>query len=348
MNGTKTKAAVLVELHKHLEIEELEVPVLGVGQVLVEVRKTALCGRQIAEISGAKGPDKYLPHLLGHEGGGIVIDAGPGVKKVTPGQPVVLHWRKGAGIEAAPPRYRRQNGGFVGAGPVATFTEFAVVSENRITPITDEIDHEIAALLGCSVTTGLGLINNEAKLKIGQSIAVLGVGGVGLNVIQGAALVSAHPIIAIDIKAEKLNRALEYGADYVLDNRKLPIETDIYAMTGGRGVDVFVETTGRPDLINLAYHLTAPGGKTIMVGQPGHGQHLGLTNQSDNFTGKTLIDSEGGQTNPDIDIPRYIELYRNRKLKLDSLITHEFNLEGINKAIAKVIDGEAGKVIISL
>ena len=344
----KTKAAILEELHKHLVIDELEVPELEVGQVLVDVKKAAICGRQIQEISGAKGPDKYLPHLMGHEGGGIVVDTGPGVSTVKRGDHVVLHWRKGPGIEAAPPKYRRGLD-FVGAGPVATFTQMAVVSENRITPISDNIEFEIAALMGCAVTTGLGLINNEAKLKIGQSIAVIGAGGgVGLNVIQGAALVSAYPIIAIDIHKEKLDRALEFGASHTLSFHDIETPKDIKYIAGNRGVDVFVECTGHPGLIDLAYGLTAPGGKTIMVGQPHSGKPVGLTDMADNFTGKILMDSEGGQTDPGEDIPRYLELYKQNKLKLVGQITHEFPLDDINKAIATVIEGRAGKVIINL
>ena len=331
----KTKAAILETLGKPLVIDELEILPLGVGQVLVEVHRSSICGRQLAEISGAKGPDKYLPHLMGHEGGGIVIDIGSGVTHVKPGNHVSMHWRKGAGIEARPPKYGR-GAGFVGAGQIATFTELAVVSENRLTPISDDFDFEIAAMMGCAVTTGLGLINNEAKLKIGQSIAVIGCGGVGLNVIQGAAMVSAYPIIAVDKILEKLNMAMDYGATRSLNN--IPNEN----------FDVIVECTGIPSMIEMAYRLTAPGGKCIMVGQPHYMDALGLPFMSQHFTGKTLMDSQGGLTNPTVDIPRYLELYRQGKLKLDSQITHAFPLDDINKAIEVAKSGDCGKVMLEL
>ena len=329
----KTKAAILEQIGKLLVLDELEIMPLEVGQVLVEVHASSICGRQLAEISGAKGPDKYLPHLMGHEGGGVVLEIGPGVKCAKPGDHVVMHWRKGAGIDANPPKYGRGKG-FVGAGQVATFATHSVVSENRLTPISDDFDLSTAALMGCAVTTGLGLINNEAKLKIGQSIAVIGCGGVGLNVIQGAALVGGNPIFGFDKNRDKMDMALESGATKV-------------GNTSDR-FDVVVETTGIPALIEMAFKLTAPGGKCIMVGQPPHGVEVEFNNFSDNFTGKTLMDSQGGLTEPHIDIPRYLEMYRKGKLKLDNLITHTFPFSEINMAIKYAKVGDAGKVMVEM
>src|SRR5262249_32148541 len=160
-----------------------------VGQVLVKIQQSGICGAQLGEIAGVKGPDKFLPHLLGHEGGGVVEDVGPGVSHVKKGDHVVLHWRKGVGIQAKPSNYRWMER-VVNAGWVTTFSEYTVASENRVTPIPKDIPFDIASLMGCAVTTALGLINNDAQVKIGQSVAVLGCGGVGLNMVQGAALVS--------------------------------------------------------------------------------------------------------------------------------------------------------------
>ena len=190
------KAAILTELNKPLVIDELDIPVLDVGQVLVKVHASGICGAQIGEISGAKGLDKWLPHLLGHEGGAEVLETGLGVTQVKPGDHVVMHWRKGQGIEAKPPRYKwgwMPPNGSVGGGWVTTFNEMAVVSENRLTPIPKDISFDVAALMGCAVTTALGMVNNEAKIMIGESVAVAGAGGVGLNVIQAAFLAGAVP-----------------------------------------------------------------------------------------------------------------------------------------------------------
>ena len=187
------RAAILETLNQPLVIGEIEIPPLDVGQVLVQVGVSGICGAQLNEIQGVKGEDKFLPHLLGHEGGGVVLDVGPGVTQVKKGDHVVMHWRKGAGIQSKTAKYR-WNSHVVNAGWVTTFNERAIISENRLTPIPKDVPFDIAALMGCAVTTALGLINNLAQLKIGQSIAVLGCGGVGLNVVLGAAMVAADQI----------------------------------------------------------------------------------------------------------------------------------------------------------
>jgi len=331
-------AAILVKQNKPLVMDEIGIylPGLGVGQVLVRVHCASICGAQINEINGAGGEDKYLPHLLGHEGAGMVKELGAGVRTVKKGDHVVMHWRKGEGIEASPPKYKRMDGE-VGAGPIATFAEYAVVSENRLTQIEDDIPFEIAALMGCCITTGLGIINNDAKLKIGQSIAVIGCGGVGLSVIQGAAMVSAGEIIAIDIHAEKLDMALDFGA------------TDIYNYPMAFGnVDVVVECTGIPEMIDKAYKITAPGGRLILAGQPRHDQEVVIHGMRQHYQGKVVLDSQGGLTNPAVDIPRYLNLYRAGKLELDDRITHRFPLAQINKAVERVKSRKVGKVILEM
>ena len=181
---------------------ELEMPSLDVGQVLVKVEYSGICGKQLDEISGKQGPDPYLPHLLGHEGGGIVAEIGPGVRKVSAGDHVVVHWTKGAGIDSAPPRFK-WDGAVISAGWATTFSDYTIVSENRLTTVPKDLRLDVAALLGCAVTTGLGIVFNNAQLMPGQSIAVFGVGGVGLNVVQGAALVNAYPIVAVDLTDDK-------------------------------------------------------------------------------------------------------------------------------------------------
>src|SRR6266496_257532 len=222
----KVRAAILETLNQPLIVDAVEIPPLEVGQVLVEVRVSGICGAQLNEIQGVKGQDKFLPHLLGHEGGGVVLDIGPGVTQVKKGDHVVMHWRKGVGIQSKAPQYR-WNGRTVNAGWVTTFNECAIVSENRLTPIPKDVPFEIAALMGCAVTTALGLINNLAQLKIGQSIAVLGCGGVGLNVVQGAAMVSADPIIAVDLYDHKLELARSFGATHLINTSRADLSEEV-------------------------------------------------------------------------------------------------------------------------
>ena len=167
---------------------------------------------QINEIDAVKGKDKFLPHLLGHEGTGIVESTGEGVTTVKKGDHVVLHWKKGDGIESKTPKYKF-NGKIINAGWVTTFNEKAVVSENRVTKIDKNFNMKIATLLGCSLTTAYGVVNNDANIKIGQSVIIIGLGGVGLNLVQASSLVSANPIIGIDINLKKIKLAKKYGLD---------------------------------------------------------------------------------------------------------------------------------------
>lgn len=343
----KTRAAILEKLNSPLILDEIEIPKLECGQVLVQVRCSGICGTQLGEIAGVKGPDKYLPHLLGHEGGAMVLETGPGVSHVRTGDRVVMHWQKGAGVQAQPAKYN-QNGHIINAGWVTTFCEHAVISENRLTPIPNDVDFEVAALMGCGVTTAFGLINNDAQLKLGQSVAVFGCGGVGLNVVQGAAMMAADPVIAIDIIESKLKLAAELGATHLINSAQVDVRDEICKIVGRRGVDVAVENTGQVRVIELAYELTAPAGRTVLVGVPRYDQDITIHSLPLHF-GKVLIGSEGGHTNPTLDIPRYLNLHRKGKLKLDRLITHRFSgLDRINEALETARSGEAGKCVISM
>ncbi|MFO0967410.1 MAG: zinc-binding dehydrogenase [Gemmataceae bacterium] len=341
------KAAVLVETNHPLEILDIELPKLDVGQVLVQMEWSGICGKQIDEILARRGPDPYLPHLLGHEGTGIVRDVGPGVRKVKPGDKVVLHWMKGSGIDAAPAKVRSRDGRVINAGCVTTFGTHTVVVENRITKIGPDTPGDVAALLGCAVTTGLGIVFNNAHLKPGESIAVFGVGGVGLNVIQGAALVNAHPIVGIDLIDSKLDWARSFGATHTVNSGKQDAAATLKEMTGGKGFDVTVDTTGNRQVRELAYDVASPKGRIIYAGVPGVHDKITIDSFPIHF-GRQLIGSHGGETAPDQDIPRYLGLYQRKQLSLDNLITHRFPLEKINEAIDAVRTGTAGRCLVKL
>ncbi len=340
------KAAILVEQNKPLIVDEVQLPkTLKWGQVLVKLYYSGICGSQIGEIKGAKGPDKYLPHLLGHEGSGKVIAVGPGVKRLKQDDYVVLHWMKGAGIEAEPPAYQWR-GKRINAGWVTTFNQCAVVSENRLTVVPSWLDPKIAALFGCAVTTGLGVVNNNAKLKIGQSIVVFGAGGVGLNIIQGAKLVSANPIIAIDIYDNKLTLAKKLGATHLINSSKVDAKEEIIKLLGAEGADVVIDNTGLPEIIQLAYETTKNKGKTVLVGVPKKGNNISIYSLPLHF-GKTIDGSHGGETCPNEDIPRYLNLVKAGVLNLEDLLTHEFVLKDVNKAIEMMGSGSiSGRCLI--
>lgn len=342
------KAAILVEQKKPLEIADIEIPKeLNFGQVLVKVHYSGICGAQINEIDGVKGPDRFLPHLLGHEGTGEVLEIGPGVKTVKKGDHVVLHWRPSEGLQCDPPSYMWGKKK-VNAGWVTTFNEKAVISENRLTSIPKDFDLRIAPLFGCAVTTAMGVINNDAEVKIGQSVVVFGIGGVGLNIVQMADAVSATPILGIDLFDHKLDWGKKYGMTHGFNSSKeKDIKDKILNIVGEKGADVVIDTTGNPRVIELAYELTHPDGKTILVGVPRKGENVSIYTLPLHFR-KILKGSEGGNCRPQIDIPRIIKLNRSGKLIFDSLITHEFPLEQINEAIDIVRKGDAGRVIIKM
>src|SRR5712691_7627148 len=194
----KFRAAVLVKQNAPLKLLTLSLHnPLREGQVLVRMIASGICGAQINEISGAKGPDRFLPHLLGHEGFAEVIDPGPGVRKVRPGERVVLHWRKGLGIEAQPATFESEIGA-VGAGPVTTFSEYSVVSENRMTAVEPELDPGAGALLGCGITTSFGIVNREVRVLPYSNCLVVGLGGLGANIVQALRLLSVNSISAYD------------------------------------------------------------------------------------------------------------------------------------------------------
>ena len=342
------KAAVLTELQAPLQVVDLDLPdELSFGQVLVRIHYSGICGAQINEIEGAKGPDKFLPHLLGHEGSGTVEAVGRGVKRVAPGDRVVLHWRQAAGIQSEPPKYA-WNGRTVNAGWVTTFNDFAIVSENRVTPIPGDFDLKVAPLFGCAVTTAFGVVNNDAHVKVGQSVVVFGVGGVGLNIVQAASMVSANPIVGIDIVESKLAMAKGIGATHVFNSTTVgDLPGEIRKVVGSGGADVVVDTTGRGRVIEMAYGLTHADGKTILVGVPRKGDNITIYSLPLHFK-KVLTGSHGGGAEPDVDIPRYIRLVETGKLRLEGLVTHEFPLAKINEALDVVRAGDAGRVIIAM
>ena len=340
-------AAILVKQNQPLIIDEISFEDrLCVGQVLVKLDYSGICGSQLGEIAGVKGPDPYLPHLLGHEGSGTVVEVGPGVSTVHTGDRVVLHWRKGSGIEGKPPKYKWQ-GKTINAGHVTTFNAVAVVSENRVTNIPPDTDLKAAALLGCAITTGFGVITNDARLKIGENIVIFGAGGVGLNIIQGAKLAGANQIIAVDQWENRLELAKKFGATSTINIKSIDdLETSVLFEMAGFPIDIVADNTGIPSLINKAYNLISKDGRVILVGVPKKGDHTTIYTLPMHF-GKRLIGSEGGATDPERDIPKYINLIKNGKLEYRDLVSSVHKINDINKIISRMKDGsEAGRALI--
>ena len=341
----KTKAAILVEQKKDLVVDEIEIPQLEHGKVLVEIKSTRICGSQLGEIEGVKGPDHYLPHLLGHEAGGVVREVGPLVTRVKEGDHVVCHWRPAPGISGPCPTYE-WNGSTVNAGHITTFSEYAVISESRLTPIDAKYGHEVSALMADTITTGFGIISNDAKVRIGQSVCVIGIGGIGLGAVLGAKLSGAHPIIAVDLFGHKLEQARKCGATHCINSKEIKIKDAISAIIGRSEVDVMVEGTGRPEIIETAYELTSRHGICVLFGVMRFDQKVSLNTLPLHF-GRTLTGSEGGQSQPHIDIPRYLRMMDDGAFDLDDFVSHRCRLEDINSAISRMRSGESIHTLIN-
>jgi S-(hydroxymethyl)glutathione dehydrogenase / alcohol dehydrogenase len=346
MDVKTAKAAILTESCKPLVIDEITLPdALDHGQVLVRVKTSSICGAQINEIDAVKGIDKFLPHLLGHEALATVIETGPGVTSCKRDDSVVMHWRPGKGMQSQTPAYSWQ-GRKVNAGWVTTFNEYAVVSENRVTPVPASIDSKSAPLLGCAVTTALGVINNDARVAIGESVVVFGVGGVGLNIVQFASMVGANQVIAVDRLDNKLAMARRFGATHTVNSgTSKDVAAAIRDLVGADGADKVIETTGVKSLIELAYELTARKGRCILVGVPR--EKVEIYTLPLHFD-KVLKGSEGGQCQPSRDIPRLIRLAEAGKINYEGIVTDEFSLDKINDALDLMRSGKSGRILLNI
>ena len=341
----KTRAAVLYEIGKPLKVDELSVPKLRTGQVLVKMAYSGVCHSQLMEARGKRGADRYLPHLLGHEGSGIVLQVGDEVNKIKQGDHVVLSWIKGDGHETGGTQYKKGDL-VVNAGGVTTFNELAVVSENRCVRIPESFPLDVAALFGCAVMTGAGMVFNDIQPDCGSNILIWGVGGIGLNALIAAKISNCSPIIALDTQEENLDIAKNLGATHCINiGRDDPYER-IYEIVGKQGVDYAVEAAGKTSTIEGAFRVTKKnGGVCVFAGHPPQGEKICI-DPHDLISGKQIRGSWGGGAVPDRDIPRLIELYRSGKLPLGNLIVRIYTLSQINFALNDLESGAIGRSLV--
>jgi S-(hydroxymethyl)glutathione dehydrogenase/alcohol dehydrogenase len=342
----KTRAAILVEQRQPLVFDEVEVPKPGFGQVLVQILATRICGSQIGEIDGVKGPDRWLPHLLGHEAAATVLEIGPEVRHAKPGDRVVCHWRPGRGIEARGALYD-WNGRTVNAGCITTFQQYALLSENRVTVVPPDTDPEVCCLLADTLTTGFGVINNDAAVRLGESVVVIGCGGIGLGTVLGAHLSGAHPVIAVDLRDPKLAKAREFGATHTVNSGSEDFPAAVRKILGGQPADVVIDGTGLPAVLEQAFALAGPKGRCIGVGVMAHDRKLSLNTLALHH-GKILTGSEGGGSRPAEDIPRYLRMMAAGRFDPRGMISHRVRLEDINDTIARMRSGEVIHAIVHL
>ncbi len=342
------KAAVLTELGAPLSVlEGLRVPELKPGQVLVRLAFSGVCHSQLMEVRGLRGKDPWLPHLLGHEGSGRVVAVGAEVTKVAPGDYVILGWIRGEGLDGGGVHYCL-DGQAVNGGGVTTFNEQAVVSENRLVRLPEGLPLDIAVLFGCAIPTGAGILTNELDPAPGTSIALFGLGGIGMSALMTTALYDFQTVIAIEVSEEKLALARDFGADVTINAKAVDPVDEIKRLTNGRGVDYTVEASGLCSVIEAAFEVTRPsGGLCIFASHPRHGEKIRL-DPHDLIRGKQIRGTWGGASNPDADIPKFAALYREGRLPLEKLITKRYTLDGINDAIDDLEQGRVGRPIIEI
>jgi Zn-dependent alcohol dehydrogenase len=334
------RAAVLFEQNSPLKIVTMKKIAPAYGQVAVEMISSSLCGAQWNEITGVKGSDKFLPHMMGHEGLGKVVNVGDGVKKVKPGDFVILHWRKGSGIECFGPKFDSPFGE-IGSGSVTTFSEYTIVAENRVTPIRYKQDLKyIYPMVGCALSTSWGLLNKEALVKQDDSLLICGAGGLGMATAFWAKIIGLKNIAIFDKMESKRNYAQNLGWDF-------------YSLEKGGSLDkiqdyftIVVDTTGNTDNISSCFDRVKSGGKLILVGQPRVGSMLKINNPLKIFDGIKIFSSAGGMFAPDDDISNIIASLEDNIVLSKSLVSHVIKLEEVNAGFELMQSGKAIRVVI--
>lgn len=342
-----SEAAILNKSNSELVLDEITLPEnLLFGQVLVELITSGICGAQINEIDAVKGPDKFLPHLLGHEGYAQVLEIGKGVSTVEPGDFVVMHWRPGSGIEAKPAKYKWRDRD-LNSGWVTTFNRHSVVSENRVTRIEPKkLSKEIIPLLGCALTTALGVLKNEADINRSDHLLIFGAGGVGLSLIKVAKYLGVNNIIVVDTNAEKINKAVEIGASkglIFIDKQQALAE--LRSISKVKPPTVAIDTTGQPSAIEICYEVADAKARIILVGVPKVGSNVSIYTLPLHL-GKSIKGSKGGESNPELDIPFLSDLISLKKLNFSDFPTSVYKFEDLNQAIFDLRGGLLGRIII--
>jgi NDMA-dependent alcohol dehydrogenase len=365
----KARAAVLFEPKQKLSIEEVDVPNPRQGEVLVHMAVGGVCHSDLHVIKGDLAAP--LPAVLGHEGSGVVAEVGLGVKDVQPGDHVVPLWRLSCGeceyctrgrpaLCAAGIEIRRTGSLPLGGtgfslrgkeikrfGGVSTFSEYSVIPEKAVLKIPKGFPLDRAALLGCAVITGFGAVVNAAQVRPGSLVSVFGAGGVGLNVIQTAALAGAGMIIAVDLRENKLEFARQFGATHLVNASQGDAVEQVRAITGGRGVDYAFEVVGLPSTMRQAFDVLAKCGVAVVVGIGPTKADVSIPVIPLAWEDRVLMGTLYGSSRPRLDILKLIELYGAGKLKLDELLTRSYPIEQINEAYAALERGEVARSVVT-
>lgn len=359
------KAAVLYEAMKPLVIEQFDLPDIADDQARVRLMASGVCHSDWHIVKGEWVDDNRPPVILGHEGAGVVEEVGSAARGVEVGDHVVLSWMRNCGLcemcqvgysnlceepwdRSGQPRFRDSGNRMKRMNAIGTFSTETIVPADIAIPIDREIPFAQASLVGCGVMTGVGAALNTAKVQAGKSVAVFGCGGVGLNVIQGAAIAGAEPIIAIDILDNKLEMGAQFGATHTVNSAQVDAVEAIRELTGGKGAHYAFEAIGlAPEPFKQAILCTRRRGVTVFVGHAPDNTPLDLDAK---ILGpeKMVIGSLYGSCNPRIDFPRMFSLYKAGKLQLDELVTRVYPLEQVNEAFDALGRGEVARSVLDL
>jgi S-(hydroxymethyl)glutathione dehydrogenase/alcohol dehydrogenase len=363
------KAAILTGLEQPLEIHDVELDSPHAGEVKVRMGASGVCHSDLSVQNGTL--MGVAPIVLGHEGAGIIEEVGEGVTSLKPGDHVVISWvpqcgdcffclrgqgqlckaadasLASGGLLDGTPRFSWKGAPLSQMAASGTFSEVSVIPESGAVKIPDDVDMKVAALIGCGVLTGVGAALNTADIKKGDTVAVVGCGGVGLNVIQGARIAGADQIIAIDMNETKLQMAKEFGATATVNASQGDPVSQVMSMTEERGADVAFEVIGLGPTIDQVITMTRRGGQAILVGVPRMDvmvnvpAFLGIVLQE-----KTIKGCWYGSSNVQQDVPKLIDLYKKGELKLDELISREISLDEVNEAFDAMKTGEVARSVI--
>ena len=361
------QAAILNEANTPFSIETVELEAPKTGEVLIKMAAAGVCHSDWHVVEGLS----YfpMPIICGHEGAGIVEAIGAGVTRVSPGDHVTLSFRANCGtcfycqnskpnlcevytpvlksglLKDGSSRISRNGEPVYIMTGLGCFAEYVVIPEDACVPVREDVPLEVAALVGCAVSTGVGAAIYTADVRPGQSVAVYGAGGVGLNIIMGAVMCGADPIIAVDNNSSKMEIARDFGATHTLYSDDTTVG-QIQALTSGRGADHVFESVGLTSLQETAFEAARPGGTLTLVGLTPVGSGTNLPGSVITRTEKVIRGSFYGSVLPQRDFPMFLDLYRNGKLMLDELVTRRYRLEEINEAYQDMLTGEVARGII--
>jgi S-(hydroxymethyl)glutathione dehydrogenase/alcohol dehydrogenase len=358
------KAAVLYERRARMVVEEVELRGPAADEVRVKIKAAGVCHSDYHHWKDEYGSP--LPIVLGHEVAGVVDAVGESVTKARSGDRVVIafghrcgecfYCLKGEPYLCTPPpdapllkrfpRIWKGSQGIHSFSATGAFAEYTVFPATNVIPLPDDVPFEVGALVGCAVATGFGAVVNTAKVPPGSNVVVIGCGGVGMNIIQTAALVGAARVIAVDIREDKLARARQFGATHAINASRQEVAPAVRALTGGFGADYAFEVISHPATIEQAYESLRKGGVAVVVGLSPVDARVTLDPLALVRTGRTIMGSAIGSIRPASDFPRILDLYRAGRLRLREMVSKTFTLTEINEAFAALGSGDVVRGVV--